>query len=86
MSRFARAMHEAIAYTNSHLPDTVDMVASYTHLEPAIIARSVRTRDAEYIDANLFKPLIDLAYRYKLIDRLVPAEDLFSSVVVRAPK
>ena len=40
--RLARAMHESIVYTNSHLPETVDMMAQYTNVTPEVVAKSVR--------------------------------------------
>ena len=85
MERFARAMHDAIVYTNGHLPETVDLVASYTGIAPAIIARSPRATDAQYLEGRLIQPVINIAYKYKLIDRAFPAEDLFSNVAPRAP-
>lgn len=86
MGRFARAMHEAIVYVNGHLAETVDLVASYTGIDPAVVARSARTTDPEYLEARFLQPLIDISYKYKLIDRAFPADELFSSVLPRAPR
>jgi NitT/TauT family transport system substrate-binding protein len=86
MGRFVRAMHESIVYTNTHLPDTVALVASYTGVEPAVVARSVRAIDPEYIDPKDLQPVIDVAFRYKLIDRNFTADDLISTVALRRPR
>jgi len=85
MNRFARAMHEAIVYTNAkaHLTEMNALVASYTRVDQAVVAGSPRTLDPEYLEAKFLKPVIDVAYRYKLIERDVAPEDLFSSVLLR---
>jgi ABC-type nitrate/sulfonate/bicarbonate transport system substrate-binding protein len=86
MGRFVRAMRESIVYTNTHLPETVDLVASYTGSEPSAVARSVRAIDPEYIDPKDIEPLIKIAFKYKLIDRSFSADELISPVALRAPR
>jgi NitT/TauT family transport system substrate-binding protein len=85
MTRFARAMHEAVVYTNGHPTEMSDLVASFMKMDPALVARTPRTTDPEYLDPKWLQPVIDAAYRYKLIDRAFPAEELFSSVLLRGP-
>jgi len=85
MSRFARGMHDAVVYTNSHPAEMAELVASFTKMDPALVARTLRTTDPEYMDAKWLQPVIDAAYRYKLIDRAFPAEEIFSSVLLRTP-
>ena len=84
-TRFARGMHEAVVYTNAHPIEMNDLVASFTKMDPAVVARTPRTTDPEWLEARWLQPVIDVAYKYKLIDRVFPAEELFSSVLVRAP-
>jgi NitT/TauT family transport system substrate-binding protein len=86
MSRFARAMHEAIGYTDAHLPETVDLVASYSGIEPSVIARSIRAVDPEFVEAKNIQPLIDVAFKYKLIDQHFTADQLISSDALRPPR
>lgn len=86
MSRFVRVMHDAIVYTNTHLADTVDLVASYTGAEPATVAKSARAIDPEYIDPKDMQPVIDVAFKYKLIEKTIIAEELISPVALRAPR
>lgn len=83
MRRFARAMRESIVYTNTHLPETVDLVASFTGVEPAAVARSVRAVDPEYLDPKNLQPVIDFAFKYKLIDRSFSAADIISDVALK---
>lgn len=86
MSRFARAMHESIVYTNAHLPETVDLVASYSGIPAAVIAKSRRATAGEYVDARDVQPLIDAAVRYGLITAGFPADDLISPTALRSPR
>jgi NitT/TauT family transport system substrate-binding protein len=85
MSRFAHAMHDAVAYTNTHPAETLDLIASFTGIDRAVIARGTRTTDPEYLQAQDLQPVIETAFKYQLIDRRFPAEELFSSVLLRLP-
>jgi NitT/TauT family transport system substrate-binding protein len=86
MERFAKAMHEASAYTNAHLPDTVDLVASYSGVPADVVAKSVRFIDADYLEPRYLQPMIDLCARYQLIDKDFPAADVISPVAVKPPR
>lgn len=86
MGRFVRAMRESIVWTNTHLAETVDLVASYTGADPANVAKSVRAIDPEFLDPKDIQPVINVAFKYNLIDRAFAAEDLLSPVALRAPK
>jgi NitT/TauT family transport system substrate-binding protein len=83
MRKFVRAMHDCIVYTNTHLPETVELVASYSGADAAIVAKSVRTIDPEFIDPRDMQPVINVAYKYKLIDRVFPADEIISAVALR---
>jgi NitT/TauT family transport system substrate-binding protein len=83
MTRFAKAMHEAAAYTNKHLPQTVDLVAAYSGATVDTVAHSIRFVDAQYLEPKNLQPLIDLCARYGLIDRSFPGQDVISSVAVK---
>jgi ABC-type nitrate/sulfonate/bicarbonate transport system substrate-binding protein len=85
MSRFARAMHESTVYTNTHLPETVDLVASYTGVTPEVIAKSVRFIDPEYAEARNIQPMLDICFKYGAIDRAFSAEEVISPVAVKPP-
>jgi NitT/TauT family transport system substrate-binding protein len=86
MKRFAAAMHESIVYTNTHLPETVTLVASYSGVEPAVVAKTIRVIDPEYIDPRNLQPMIDIGVKYGLIERAFDANDLIASTALRAPR
>jgi NitT/TauT family transport system substrate-binding protein len=85
VERFVRAMHDAIVYTDSHLAQTVDIVAAYSGVPAAVVAHSVREVDPEYIDPQLIQPVIAVALRYHLIELPISADDLISSLALRQP-
>ena len=62
------------------------LVASYTGVEPAVVAKSARAIDPEYIDPKDLQPVIDVEYRYKVIDRSFSAEDVISPIALRRPR
>jgi NitT/TauT family transport system substrate-binding protein len=86
MERFAKAMHEASTYTNTHLPETVDLVAAYSGVAPDVVAKSVRFIDADYLEPRYLQPMIDLCARYQLIDKDFPAAQVISAVAVKPPR
>jgi NitT/TauT family transport system substrate-binding protein len=86
LRRFAQAMHEAAVYTNAHLPETVDIVAAYSGIPAAAIAKSVRASDPEYVDPRNIQPLIDVAAKYGIIDRAFSADEIISQAAVRPPR
>jgi NitT/TauT family transport system substrate-binding protein len=84
-TRFARAMHESILYTNAHLPETVDLVASYTNVSPEVVAHSVRYVDTEYVEARLLQPMLDVCVKYGVLDRTFPVTAIISPVALPPP-
>ncbi len=86
LTRFARGLHEAQAYTNTHLAETVDLVASYSGVAPEVIARSARMIDPEYVEARNLQPVIDVLAKYGQLDRTFPADEIISSAALKPPR
>lgn len=86
LRRFARAMHDAAVYTNAHMSETVDIVASYSGIPAAAIAKSVRATDPEYVESRNIQPLIDVAAKYGIIDRSFPANEIISPAALQPPR
>jgi NitT/TauT family transport system substrate-binding protein len=86
MSRFARAMHESQLYTNTHLAETIEMVASYSGLSPDAIAHSNRMVDPEYVEVRNIQPVIDVLAKYGQLDKAFPAEEIISSAALKPPR
>jgi NitT/TauT family transport system substrate-binding protein len=84
MQRFAQAMRESSAYTNTHMAETVDLVAGYSGIAPAVVARSARFVDALTIDPALIQPVIDVLVKYGLTSPSFPASQLISPYALKA--
>jgi ABC-type nitrate/sulfonate/bicarbonate transport system substrate-binding protein len=75
---FAQVIGAASAYCNSHQSQTVELLASFTKMDPATIAGMSRTVFATSLDPALIQPLIDTAAKYKVIDQPFDARDFFA--------
>ena len=73
---FRSVVERAAAYTNVHHAETVDLLVSFSGLDPATIALVSRSTTALSLDAASVQPLIDAAARYKQIPSAFPARDL----------
>jgi NitT/TauT family transport system substrate-binding protein len=84
-ARFSQAMREASIYSNSHLADTVDLVAQFTKIDPQVIAHGTRILDAEYLSRADIQPVVDFAAKYGLIDHGFDTEAIISPAI-RPPR
>jgi NitT/TauT family transport system substrate-binding protein len=83
LGRFVRAMHEAQVYTNSHMAETVDIVAGYTGIAPDVVAHSVRMIDPEYLEVGNLQPLIDVLFKYGYLTASFNAAEIIGSVALK---
>jgi len=83
MRRFSEAIREASAYTNSHLHELVEFVASFTGATPETVAHSVRNLYAEYAEPSQIQPVIDALGSYGVIAATFPATTLISPYAFR---
>jgi len=75
---FAQVMQTASAYCNTHQAQTVDLLASFTKMDPATIAGMARTEFAPSLDPALIQPLIDTAAKYKFIGAAFGAREFIA--------
>jgi len=85
VERFARVMHDAAVYCNAHQAETVDMIAEFGKLDPAVVRGMARVTFAEYLTAPEIQPLVDVAVKYKVIDRSFSAQELISPYALKPP-
>ena len=83
MTRFARAVREAGVYCNEHLPETVDLLASYSGATPDVVRKMSRTIDPEYVEAANLQPLIDALAKYGALERPFRADEVISSAALK---
>jgi NitT/TauT family transport system substrate-binding protein len=86
IDRFNRALHDATLYANTHKAEIVPMLAEYLKLEPALIARTMKGTEGEYLDPALIQPMIDASAKYGLIARGFNASELISPAALKRPR
>lgn len=85
MTHFAHVMHNAGRYVNAHQNETIDLIASFTNVDPSIVAKANRSVEAEYVDPRDIQPVLDVALKYKLIDRPITVDDCIATTALRPP-
>ncbi len=76
---FAKVVRQSAAFVNAHHAETVDDIASFTKLDPAVVRKMPRTEAGTSVDVTLIQPVIDAAARFKDIPARFDAKDLIWS-------
>ena len=76
IARFQRVVAQASAYTNTHPADTVDLLVSFTGLEPQRAALVARMVNGTIVRAQEIQPVIDIAAKFNLIPKSFPAQEI----------
>ena len=79
VSAFVKAMRESSLFVNDHAAETVDVMAKYTKIEPARIAKMNRIKYATVLDPKLIQPMIDVCAKYKVIPAAFDAKDMIAT-------
>jgi NitT/TauT family transport system substrate-binding protein len=75
LHKFQAAMRATAAWANANQDKSADILAKYTHLDPALVRASYRAKFGETLTAAAIQPTIDLAAHYKQLDAF-PASEL----------
>jgi NitT/TauT family transport system substrate-binding protein len=75
VDRFRAVLREAAQYVNTHRPQTVGLLASFSGMEPETIAKMQRVTTGTTLDPRLVQPLIEAAAKYHIIDKAFDARD-----------
>ncbi|HEX3465334.1 MAG TPA: ABC transporter substrate-binding protein [Candidatus Elarobacter sp.] len=76
IEKFATALREAANYTNTHHNETVQALADFTKLDPAVIRRSTRSTGGTTLEASDVQHLIDMAVKYKALPTSFDAKEM----------
>jgi NitT/TauT family transport system substrate-binding protein len=79
VARFARVVAEASAYTNTHLAETVDMIAKFTSVTPEDVAGMTRVTCGTKLDPAQIQPVVDVAVKYKIIPARFDAREMIDA-------
>jgi len=78
--RYNAALHEAIVYTNAHHAETLPMIANFSKIPEATLAKMTRSTSATGLVPAEIQPLIDAAAKYKVIAQGFPAQELIAKL------
>jgi NitT/TauT family transport system substrate-binding protein len=78
IDKFVAALREAASYTNTHHAETVQLLADFTKVDPAIIKKSTRSTAGTTLDPKEVQHLIDLAVKYKALAATFDARDMIA--------
>jgi NitT/TauT family transport system substrate-binding protein len=73
---FARAYNECVTYTNSHHGETVQMVADFTGMLPAVISKMARVLAWPTVVPAHIQPVIDASVKYGVLKAGFPAAEV----------
>ena len=79
VTSFAKALREANAFVSAHPAETVDVMAAYTKIDAARIAKMNRISYATSLDPKLIQPMIDACAKYKVIPATFDAKDMIAA-------
>lgn len=78
--RFASTVRDANAYCQGHPAETLPLIAAFEKIDPATLAGTVRAAYPAALDSRDIQPVIDVAAKYKLIERPFPAAELITTL------
>jgi NitT/TauT family transport system substrate-binding protein len=76
LTRFAKVVADASAYTNTHPSDTVDLLSSFTSTDPQRATQIPRMVNGTSLQAKEIQPVIDIAAKFKLIPKTFDAQEI----------
>jgi NitT/TauT family transport system substrate-binding protein len=81
--RFAAAMREAAAALTASPTRSVDLVAAFTKIDAAVVAKSPPSLDPQYVEPIDLQPVVDASLKFGLIQKGFDAATLLNPAVRR---
>jgi NitT/TauT family transport system substrate-binding protein len=78
--RLLGAVYETARWANTHHDESAPILAKYSKLEPERIRAMTRAVYSTTLDTPLMQPVIDLAFKYKVLERRINAADVIVKV------
>jgi NitT/TauT family transport system substrate-binding protein len=82
IGRFNQAMAEASRYANAHPQEMIPILAAFSDVEPSVLEHAARTPFVDRPDVADIQPIIDLEYKYKVIDKTFSAKDIIAPIAL----
>jgi NitT/TauT family transport system substrate-binding protein len=78
--RLAAALYDAARWANTHHADTLAILVKYGKVDPDKLSGVRRATYATAFDPALLRPVLDIALKYKAIDRPMTAAEMIARV------
>ena len=75
--RLVDALYDTARWANANHPQTAAILAKYSKIEVERVRNMSRVQLTTGLDPRFAQPLLDFAFRYKLLDKATNATDLF---------
>jgi NitT/TauT family transport system substrate-binding protein len=83
IANFGRALRDASKYTNVHHAETLPIYADFAKIDPKQITGAPRAVSAAYIEGKDIQAMIDIAVRYKILDKPIDPQSLISPATLK---
>jgi NitT/TauT family transport system substrate-binding protein len=83
VDKFLRATQEASLYIAAHENESTALIAEFGGVDPATIANVRHAGRGVPLDPADVQPVIDVAFKYKVIPKAFPATDIICSCALR---
>ena len=77
IKKWLKVTYDAAAYTNAHHAETAAMMSAITKIPPDVMAKISRNTAATNSDPSYLESVIDVAVKYKNIERWFSAKDAY---------
>jgi NitT/TauT family transport system substrate-binding protein len=78
--RFTNAIYAAAAWANTHTNEASVILSKYSKVDVATVEAMNRSPLGTSLTPDMLQPVIDLAYKYKAIDRPMKATEIIAKV------
>ncbi len=78
VKRFVRTIYATAKWANAHHPQSAAILSKYSRVPLTTTLAMTRAVYSESLDPRLIQPSLDVAYRYKLLDRPVDASEIIA--------
>lgn len=76
VKRFVTTIYASAKWANAHHPESAAILSKYSRVPLATTLTMTRAIYSEALDPRLIQPSVDVAFRYKLLDRAVSASEI----------
>jgi NitT/TauT family transport system substrate-binding protein len=78
--RFVSAIYDTARWANSHPDESAAILAKYAKLDPSVVKNMNRAPYGTSMRPNMVQSVLDLAYKYKAVDRPYKAADVIAKL------